>query len=291
MSAIRPRSTIYKLSRNIELQNSKRVILSTHTGLGDQISAARIFENWLGINVEIHLPVKSQNMNFMKAVFGHWNGLNLHQISGDSRLENYEIRKLSSELDLPIASVNLSDIAFLKEIYPDYCLNSYFNMIFGLDPFDLVSQKFRASIEKIPQDDPLSEPYVFIDHHKGTPREIPIHVIEEMKAKGLRILENPRDRELFRLLNLMDSAVELHLVNSAPLCLALTADAKTQKRVHYDSLEDPVTKSYENWSTVPIKKGSSKRFTTRFNLLQHFRKSNFENVYKQSRFLENVKNG
>jgi len=291
MSTIRPRSTISKLSRNIDLQNSKRVILSTHTGLGDQISAARIFENWLGIDVEIHLPVKSQNMNFMKAVFGDWDGLNLHQISGDNRFENYEIQKLSSELDTPIASVNLSDIGFLKKIYPNYCLNSYFNMIFGLDPFDLVSQKFRTSIEKIPQDDPLNEPYVFFDHHKDTEREIPSHLIEAINSKGLRVLENPRDRELFRLLNVMDSAAELHLVNSAPLCLALTADAKPPVRIHYDSLEDPVTKSYSRWTTISIKQRPERSYKAKFSVCPYFRKSTFENVYKHSKLLENVNNG
>ena len=291
MSTIRARSTISKLSRNIDLQNSKSVILSTHTGLGDQISAARIFEKWLGIDVEIHLPVKSQNMNFMKTVFGDWEGLNLHQISGDDRFENYEIQKLSSELDTPIASVNLSDIAHLKQIYPNYSLNSYFNIIFGLEPFDLVSQKFRASIEKIPQDDPLNEPYVFIDHHKDTDREIPSHVIKAINSKGLRVLENPRDRELFKLLKVMDSAEELHLVNSAPLCFALTADAKPPVRIHYDSLDDPVTKSYSSWSTFSLKQRPDRWITTKFNVLAYFYKSTFEKEFKQSKFLENVNNG
>lgn len=290
MSTIRARSTISKLSRNIDLQTSKRVILSTHTGLGDQISAARIFEKWLEIDVEIHLPVKNQNMNFMKAVFGDWNGLNLHQISGDNRSENYEIQKLSSELDAPIASVNLNDIVYLKRIYPNYSLNSYFNIIFGLEPFDLVSQKFRASLEKIPQDDPLNEPYVFIDHHKGTDREIPSHVIKSINSKGLRVLENPRDRELFKLLKVMDSAAELHLVNSAPLCFALTADAKPPVRIHYDSLDDPVTKSYSSWSTFSLKQSPNKWFKARLNIRPCFCKSTFENVLKRSKFLEDITN-
>jgi len=288
---IRPCSTISKLSRNIDLQYSKSVILFTHTGLGDQISTARVFEKWLDTGVEIHLPVKSQNMNFMKAVFGDWDGLNLHQISGDDSSENYEIQELSSQLNTPIASVNLRDIAYLKRIYPNYCLNSHFNMIFGLDPFDLVSQKFRASIEKISQVDPLDEPYAFIDHHKDTDREIPSYVIKTIKSKGLRVLENPRNRALFRLLKVMDSASELHLVNSAPLCLALTADAKPLVRIHYDSLEDPVTKSYPRWTTISIKQLPNKKTVSKINVLPFLRKSTFEDIFRQSRFIKNANNG
>jgi hypothetical protein len=89
----------------------------------------------------------------------------------------------------------------------------------------------------------------------------------------------------------MDSAAELHLVNSAPLCLALTADAKPPVRIHYDSLEDPVTKSYSSWSTISIKQRTDRWFTAKFNVGPYFRKSTFENVYKQSKLLENVNNG
>jgi hypothetical protein len=222
----------------------------------------------------------------MRAVFRDWDGLNLIELSGKSDSEFCEIEELGSKLGLQIASVNLDDVKYLKRIYPDYSLNSYFNLIFGLNPFDLVSKKLRFSIEKISQLEPMSGPYIFMDHHKGTEREIPSNVIDRIKSTGLTIFENPRDQELFRLLHVIDSAVELHLVNSAPLCLALTTDAKPKNRIHYDSLNDPVTKSYSGWSTVSIAQQSNTGVFADHVVARPLLKSAFEIALRQSQFFE-----
>jgi hypothetical protein len=51
---------------------------------------------------------------------------------------------------------------------------------------------------------------------------------------------------------LLDDAEELHLVGSAPLCLALTIDSKAKLRTHYDYMGDPVSGAYARWDSIKI---------------------------------------
>ena len=140
----------------------------------------------------------------------------------------------------------------MRTLFPEYSLNSLFNLFIGVSPLNLVSRSLRHSILRLNQEEPPPEPYAFIDHHPGTAREIPNRVLSGIKERSFRLIENPRGLPLYSMLRLLDSAQELHMVNSAPLCLALTIDAEAPVRIHYDSLSDPVSKSYERWKTVNL---------------------------------------
>jgi hypothetical protein len=124
---------------------------------------------------------------------------------------------------------------------------------------DLVAPDLRARLNGQEQCMSPDVPFAFVDHHPGTSREIPSDVLSAIQSRGLLIVQNPRGTELSQIMPLLDYAEELHLVASAPLCLALTIDAKAKSRTHYDSLGDPVPNAYSRWNSTKIGSHKSPR--------------------------------
>jgi hypothetical protein len=240
-----------QVMRNIDALQSKRVVLWTHSGLGDQISASRIVESLLNSNVEVLWPVMARNIQFMTQAFSEWEGLSLIPID-DSAKENTKTLAISLKYRARIVNVGHRHLSKMQSLFPEFSLNSIFNLFIGLEPLDLVSKKLRSSLAGISQLEIPSKPFAFLDHHPKTYREIPPFIFDSIFARGLTLIENPRNSPLASTINLLDNAAELHLVNSAPLCLAQTIDAKAARRVHYDSRRDPVHKSYPRWESISI---------------------------------------
>jgi hypothetical protein len=237
-----------QVKKNIRALDSGRILLWSHLGLGDQISASPIVEQLLNRKIEVVWPVKPRNLNFMNHAFNDWGGLSIVRLN-ESLREDFQIRKIAFETKSSVVSLGHGQLSSMRTLFPEFSLNSLFNLFIGLDPLNLVSQSMRDSLLKLDQEEPPLEPYAFLDHHPGTAREIPSQALSDIKERGLRLIENPRDLPLFSTVRLLDSAQELHMVNSAPLCLALTTDAKASVRIHYDTHGDPVSKSYERWKT------------------------------------------
>ena len=149
-------------------------------------------------------------------------------------------------------------------------------------------------LNKITQIDVPDRSFAYIDHHPGTERSIPKKVLEMLERRDILVVQNPRNEPLASTLALMDSAAELHLVNSAPLCMALTLDARSLKKIHYDSRNDPATKSYSNWESVTIltnqpREGAAQLLRMRQNAkVISILKNKLESTLKIGKFEERV---
>jgi hypothetical protein len=251
---------VRQVNKNMRALDSGRILLWSHLGLGDQISASPIIEALLARNVEVVWPVKTRNFDFLNVAFTGWEGLSIVKIHENLR-EDLQIAKLALDTKSRVVSLGHRGLPAMRLLFPEYTLNSLFNLFIGVDPLNLVSRGLRESLLKLDQEHPPHEPYVFLDHHPGSAREIPNQVLNGIQERGLRVIENPRELPLYSMVRLLDSAQELHMVNSAPLCLALTIDATAPERIHYDTLGDSLARSYGRWKTVALGSSSEEVMT------------------------------
>ena len=249
------------MERHRQLRDSSaEVVFWTHLGLGDQISASCLIESWLSAGCQLHLPVKPRNFDFLNAAYGNLEGLSLHIIN-DENPEKLEVADLAKKLVVSeVVEIGHSHLPIAKILFPEVFLNGVFNIIGGLTPDRLVSQRLRGALVSSEQNPVPEHPFAFVDHHPGTIREIPSNVLESVRDRGLRIFENPRDVPLQSLLAVMDSADELHMVPSAPLCMAMTVDAQSKQRFHYDHMGDSIEKNYRRWTSSPLPGASDPNF-------------------------------
>jgi len=244
--------TLDRIKRNIDLRGANRVVLWTHLGLGDQISAARILESYLDSGTQVFWPVKKRNLSFMKAAFGSLEGLELVEIEDSPESMRSTVKGISISSRAKIVIAGHHTLNPLRQSFPNLPFNSLFNLSVGMSPGDLVAPNLRFRLSSQEQSVSPSVPFAFVDHHPGTPREIPASALASIESKGLLVVHNPRATELSSIVPLLDDAEELHLVASAPLCLALAIDSKAKSRTHYDSLDDPIPAAYARWSSVKI---------------------------------------
>lgn len=239
-----------RIIRNIGLRGASRVVLWTHLGLGDQVSAAQIVQSYLAAGTQVLWPVKKKNFNFMSEVYGAVPGIELHVISDSQSDEIAAIRLISKLSRAEVVVAGHNTFQPLRLAFPELSINSMFNLSVGLDSKNLVSPYFRNLLAALEPATVPSVPFAFVDHHPGTSREIPDSVLRGLQTRGLEVVLNPREIPLSRALDYLDKAEELHLVPSAPLCLALTVDAKAKVRIHYDSIGDPLSSVYPRWHSV-----------------------------------------
>ena len=231
------------------------IIFWGHLGLGDQISAARAIEKFVDSGFDVIIPTKSKNLDFVSSTYGKWERVIVAEISNDAGLEASEILRLKSQYNFRIVVAGHSFLGLIDRSHEDICLNEKLNFWAGMGSGQLVSDKMRESLSLLDQFPVPQEPYAFIDHHPGTHREIPSKILEGLKSRGLVVVSNPRNSPLSSLMNLMDNADELHLVASAPLCLALTVDAKSKLKYYYRTNGQGSLKSisYKDWLEVDLR--------------------------------------
>lgn len=246
------RFALDRIKRNIDLRGSSRLVLWTHLGLGDQISASRIVKSYLDSGAQVFWPVKKRNISFMQAAFGSLGGLELKEIADSPEYERSEIKRISVATRAEIVMAGHRVLNPLRLAFPELPLNSHFNLSVGMSPTDLIAPDLRVRLNAGEQYLSPSVPFAFVDHHPGTPREIPHSILGSIESRGLMVVHNPREAELSTIMPLLDDAQEIHMVASAPLCLALTIDAKSQSRNHYDSLGDPIPGGYARWNSIKI---------------------------------------
>lgn len=131
-------------------------------------------------------------------------------------------------------------------------LSSRFNLTFGMDPKDLVSTRLREHLLTQNQATPPKGPFAFIDTHPGTHRAVPQEVIDAIQAKGLLVVFNDNKVPLHELCLTIMSAQELHMVGSAPLCLALTIGSENPVKIYYAHDGEDLSYSYPSWITSPL---------------------------------------
>lgn len=227
-----------------------RLLLWTHLGLGDQISMARVLEERCDANDVVFLPAKKRNEKHVREIFSYIGNLQVLPVPNSSRLERLAVSALSMALRARLEEVGHSKLPSIRKNFPGLHLNSQFNVAAGLDPADLVSHRLHNHLLSLWQAPPPDFDYAFVDHHRFTDREIPTKELEEIEKRGLRVVENDHSLPLQCQLEIMKRAKELHMVASAPLCLALTTGIRNKSNIYWDSLGEEHTKSsYPGWET------------------------------------------
>jgi hypothetical protein len=228
------------------------VIFWGHLGLGDQISNAVIIEALLEKHKFVVLPTKQRNVPFIEATFGKWNGILVAPIIDNPKYETIEILKIKLKFMFPVQIIGHHLLALADKLLGDVNLNEKFNYLAGIPREKLVSERLRESCLAWPQEEIPLKPYAFIDHHPNTSREISFDYICAIENRGLDVILNCTNVPLFALVDVLDKASEVHLVASAPLCLALTTGAKCERKYYYRT-EGQATISglaYKDWIEI-----------------------------------------
>jgi hypothetical protein len=195
-------------------------LLWTHLGLGDQISVIPSIYFLLGRNKTIHIPVKSQNFKTIRTLFQNESNVILVEVPNDNKHEAIAIRDYANLNKIKIVTAGHGLLRGLQFLFPLLGLNGLLNKACMTKKIDLRSTEVLKSLKNFEQLKVPDAPYVLVDHHPGTWREIPNGVLDNIKEK-YQVVENPRDTPLFSIVSLIQEATEIHFVTSAPLCLAL----------------------------------------------------------------------
>ena len=238
----------------IPFQKKQGIIFWGHSGLGDAISSACIIEQLLVENRVVVIPSQERYLDFIISTYGSWEGVIVAKISNNPFWENLEILILRLRFRFAIKVVGHH---LLQENWDeqDISLNEQFNLIAGIPPKQLVSARFRNTCQLISQVAPPMGKYIFVDHHPGTDREIPKTILKDALNRGLEIFRNDINVPLYRFLDVLDNAEEIHVVASAPLCFALTAGVKSQKKFYYRTKGKGLVSSisYPDWTDVDLR--------------------------------------
>jgi hypothetical protein len=238
---------------------SKNVMLMTHMGLGDQVSMAGVVDAWADKCEAVFMPVKTRNFKLLSELFAYVPNLVLVEVEASSRLEEIKIAsKFAKRHGLEL--VNKASFADLSRSFPELGVNGRLALMIGGDPGNLRSEGLASHLEQsfagaIPRRD-----YAFIDHHPGTRREIPPQKLDAIKKRGLQLVVHDPNTSFLDLHETMKNASELHLVSSAPLCLALTCIApEANHHFRYRPFDEyPLLLDYDlGWTEESIVNGRS----------------------------------
>jgi len=228
--------------KNLESAQSDRILLWGHLGLGDQISLARSVELWSSRVETLIIPVKRRNLNCVAEMYEYLpNVLVVAMDSDDPRLEGNQISNLAYRFSAAVVDGGRVLYSAFRGAFPEYGINKCLSLSALTLPKELVSQRLVTSLKKRTQLTPPAHPYVFIDHHPGVEgRELPKLILESFEKRGLQVTANSLHASLLDHAALIQSAHELHLVASAPLCLALTAGSSAGAKIAYWSGPEPL---------------------------------------------------
>lgn len=245
-----------QLGQNYSLFGRDGVLLWGHLGLGDQVSAARSYEIWAERCSSVHVPCKPRNAEILRRLYAYIPNLTFEALdSDDPRDEERGVHFLSRKLELPVVNAGRALYYHLKRLFPDFGINRLLALCLATNPIDLESFRLRAHLERTRIVRSLTSSFVFIDHHPDTPsRRVPDAVIDELQSKNIDIVFNSSSIPFHELFELMDQAEELHLVASAPLCLALATGTSSKMNVCYTpSRENLLKGDYgDNWLEVSL---------------------------------------
>ena len=223
-----------RLRSNIQAAQSNRLVFWSHLGLGDQIATRRAVLSYARRGQYIILPCWPSNHEFLLRAYAGVEAVEIVPLLADSSIcERDQVQLLARQRCVPILEAGHGLIRGMAQAFPELGLNALYNVCAFQDPYSLIDPSLREDLERFEQVDPPRRPYAFVDHHPGTHREIPPAVLDGLKQRDLLVVRNPRKTPLWALVRVIDEAQELHLVSSAPLCLALTIDARPSIRFRY----------------------------------------------------------
>jgi hypothetical protein len=234
----------------------KRFIFWGHLGLGDQLMMAKVYEFWNEQGSSLVIPAKKQNIQKLRQVFRYLPDIEFCEVSNDPLEEAKEVHELSKQMNLKILSSGRSRFLTLQRLYPGLGLNQILALGSLVYIPTFYSQRFRSYYLKDREPETPFDGYVFFDRKVGTPYEVASEIMESNSNKRLFIIENDIRIPFEKLGKIMDSAEELHLVGSAPLCLALILGTETKLNLHYVNEPQQWMKGdapSDRWKTFDLK--------------------------------------
>jgi hypothetical protein len=211
-----------------------------HIGYGDAIVCLPIFKSYAekGIKTTVILPghtlslltalYKNPNLNFIPLE------LAFKETIAEGRSLPTQARIYGKKLGIPVLYLGYELLTVHSIVRPDLDFNSVFYKIARV-PLRLKNEVTYSNILRAdPSQYPVPQkPYALVDHFPGSIREIPAAVLEDIRSRGLELINNPRDVPYLKLSALIENARELHFVNSSLFCLTLFLNPRAQSKNIY----------------------------------------------------------
>ncbi len=228
------------LNENRKAFKSKSFLVLPHLGYGDMFCCLPMFQEMVskGFNIQVFspagaIPLLNQVCESEKVVF-----LPVEDFLSDNEFGTlpmtHRARRFGKRHGLPVLFLG-QDLWWLhSKVRPDIDIGTTFFRL-GRTPL-VVHKNFKVGDllrSKNPQFETPAVPYALIDHFPGTAREISESALAEIENKGVTLVNNPRNINYENLVDLIESASELHLVNSSLLCFALILNPNAKVKVVY----------------------------------------------------------
>ena len=199
---------------------SSAFVVASHVGLGDQILLAGLIKHYLSLGKSITWFVRESNVETVRLLTNNHANLQILTIPSSSSADEAlrKAKEFGTLQNLPILLIGFEILWLAEKLFPARGLDEIFYIIGGVD----FSKSIFECSSVPPQINPPSTPYALVDHFPGTNREIPQSVFDSLEQRGLRTILNPREEPILTLLNLIKRASEIHVVNSALLCLVIS---------------------------------------------------------------------
>lgn len=281
---------LYLLRSNKKAFNSEEFYILPHLGYGDMICCVPLFLKYAELGKKIHVFCPKNAIPLLQKLSSH---ANIIYLSSDDELGEtefagtlmiYRAKNYAKKSNLPILYLGYDLLWLSSKIRPDLDIDSVFYRLARVPlsahaSFNagLILRNFHDQVE------PISQKYALVDHFPGTVREIDNKILEEISNRGLKIVFNPRDIKYENLVDLIENASELHLVNSSLLCLALLLNNKAERKVVY-----PINKNFYpglyfydySWEECAINSTTGERYSVPLTI---DRKAEHEKLILESR--------
>jgi hypothetical protein len=205
----------------------RKIFVWPHLGLGDTISMACALEKLSSEYEKVFVACRDTNLAQLRTIYSYIPNLVFYPLgSVRPSQEPFAILRIAFSLRLlPVICGHALFflIWFAKISHRDF--NGVLSACLGWSG-GLTSMRMQQHISTIAQDSnslPRQQAFAFVDHHPNSQREIPQSFLNEIEGR-LPLRQNSLELSFKDLLANLSLAKELHLVSSAPLCIALTAD-------------------------------------------------------------------
>jgi hypothetical protein len=206
--------------KNKRALRSDTLTIVSHVGLGDQILLSGLINSFIAENKKVTWLVRKSNLEtVMKLTHSHPNlGFIILDDFDTSETARTKAIAHSKIKGIPTLFIGFELVWIAEKLFPARGLDEIFYKIARVS-FE-VSQLNSLRLEKFLAP-PLQE-YALVDNFPNTNREIPRSVFQSIENRGLKIIDNPRDIPILELMEVIRNAKEIHVVNSALLCLIIS---------------------------------------------------------------------
>jgi len=233
-----------RIKKNADALSGKRVVLFSHLGFGDQIAIAPAVEAWSSRVDELVLLEAPSNLAKVSRLYSYLPNLTFAEVPSQTLREAEEISK---NLNGRLVEGGRRVLQAAKACFPKFGLNRLLCVGLLCDPNEMETHRLKRRILDDYQESVPEEPFIFLDDRPGTSRRIPEKAINAIKNKGYKIVTNREGARLESQGALLEHAKELHLVVSAPACLALAANLGKKHRNLYSNRANFLRQDYKDW--------------------------------------------